>query len=276
VPPGRPLGRSWRGLYDSALAVVWAAELGAAVKRARRGIVLWVLALLGGAVVSVLVAEGIGYCGDDRLAFKSRTRYVSVGSRRFYVDDWKGRGWRFLLWTDFDQSNAEYALLIHNLGESGSERELHRPDPPFDSPDSLPPWAMRSLPDTWSAAPGTGSTGPVSYARNIAIGWPLLAFSMDGKTSSFHGYHGGREFAAHPVRTLSVLAWRTIPLGFALDSLIWGACLAGIVGGPRLLIRARRRRRGACAGCGYDLRGLADGAACPECGAGTVAATSSS
>ncbi|MCA9310143.1 MAG: hypothetical protein KDA21_03000 [Phycisphaerales bacterium] len=56
-----------------------------------------------------------------------------------------------------------------------------------------------------------------------------------------------------------------IPLwsGFALDALIFGALLWGgwgLLSGTR---RARRRRRGRCAWCGYDLGDLAT---CPECG----------
>jgi predicted amidophosphoribosyltransferase len=36
-------------------------------------------------------------------------------------------------------------------------------------------------------------------------------------------------------------------------------------------IRVLRRGPGACAACGYDRRGLAEGALCPECGAGPAA-----
>lgn len=40
------------------------------------------------------------------------------------------------------------------------------------------------------------------------------------------------------------------------------AAVAGVLWLPAL----RRRPRWACAACGYDLRGLAEGAVCPECG----------
>lgn len=46
----------------------------------------------------------------------------------------------------------------------------------------------------------------------------------------------------------------------------WAALLFLWVGGFHMIRRARRRRRGLCADCAYDLRG-SDGETCPECGA---------
>jgi hypothetical protein len=54
---------------------------------------------------------------------------------------------------------------------------------------------------------------------------------------------------------------------FAAAPLWVGA--AGLVGGGAGLVWWGRRARGVaglCAGCGYDLKGLASGVKCPECG----------
>lgn len=65
--------------------------------------------------------------------------------------------------------------------------------------------------------------------------------------------------------------WVILPIapvwpGFAANTAVYGA-LAWF---PWFVcVKARRvlrKRRGLCAGCGYDLRGLGDGAVCPECG----------
>lgn len=49
------------------------------------------------------------------------------------------------------------------------------------------------------------------------------------------------------------------------------ACLVPMVG-VGVVRRRLRKRGGKCLGCGYDRRGLAVGAACPECGRGSGAA----
>ncbi len=54
--------------------------------------------------------------------------------------------------------------------------------------------------------------------------------------------------------------------GFALNTLFYSAMLWLLIGGPFVLRRHLRRKRGLCVACGYDLR-HADHAACPECGA---------
>lgn len=65
-----------------------------------------------------------------------------------------------------------------------------------------------------------------------------------------------REHGLDRVLLVRAPAWVVWSPGGAL-------CAMGLGG---LFVRGRRVRRGACASCGYDLRGLREGAACPECG----------
>ena len=48
---------------------------------------------------------------------------------------------------------------------------------------------------------------------------------------------------------------------------LWMPVLAS-TGGSAWLFRASRRERTGCRKCGYDLKGLPEGAKCPECGEG--------
>jgi hypothetical protein len=59
--------------------------------------------------------------------------------------------------------------------------------------------------------------------------------------------------------------WPLYPIvpGFALNTVIYAAALAGVILGAGWAKRRRRRRRGLCEGCGYEVAGLA---MCPECG----------
>lgn len=59
-------------------------------------------------------------------------------------------------------------------------------------------------------------------------------------------------------------AWR----GIVFNSVVWGVVVWSVVVLPFSIRRARRRRRGLCLGCGYDLSGGGGdgGVVCPECG----------
>ncbi len=59
---------------------------------------------------------------------------------------------------------------------------------------------------------------------------------------------------------------RPLPLGFALNTLLYGALMFSLMLALGVLRRWRRKRKGLCAWCRYDRAGLATATACPECG----------
>ncbi|MFT5422611.1 MAG: hypothetical protein ACI89L_000376 [Phycisphaerales bacterium] len=64
----------------------------------------------------------------------------------------------------------------------------------------------------------------------------------------------------------SRLPLRPLPLGFAINTLLYAGIVFGTWEGLGYARRARRRRKGLCAKCAHSLDGLPDSAPCPECG----------
>ncbi|MEZ6241931.1 MAG: hypothetical protein R3B57_02710 [Phycisphaerales bacterium] len=62
-----------------------------------------------------------------------------------------------------------------------------------------------------------------------------------------------------------LLPLRPIWPGFAIDAVFYAGVCWVMLAAPGVVVRWRRRRRGRCPACGYDLAGLD---ACPECGGG--------
>lgn len=124
-------------------------------------------------------------------------------------------------------------------------------------------------------------------ARVAAFGWPrpVLYWLWDWRTESLQG--GAVATIADPAAALpgaparvGITGWNARPLkvpDYALPwKIIWSGLLidlalfCAVIFGTALAwrtVRARRRRRaGRCVRCGYDVRGLAPGVVCPECG----------
>ena len=70
-------------------------------------------------------------------------------------------------------------------------------------------------------------------------------------------------------RSDTILPASLDPVGAVLDVLVWYAVVVAVRFAWRTTLAARRRRRGRCTRCGYNLAGLKT---CPECGSGTGAA----
>jgi hypothetical protein len=102
------------------------------------------------------------------------------------------------------------------------------------------------------------------------IGWPARAMVVNERfattATSTHEHDG-----AQPPRWLpfySAVEYTVFPLrplwfGFALDTAFYGTLAFLLWSAPGFVKRTRRRRRGLCIRCGYDLKGMPK---CPECG----------
>jgi len=149
----------------------------------------------------------------------------------------------------------------------GDPSNLH-----YDLPESLPRWSRLWHSENWRRNAVTGSELGLNGNLELDVGWPMPSFSMDWECTQWSPCNGGMLFKRPPGAGPRFLIWRPIPLGFAADTLLWSACIAGATSAAQMWIKARRRRRAACPACGYDLRGLTAGTVCPECGAGDPSA----
>jgi hypothetical protein len=129
----------------------------------------------------------------------------------------------------------------------------------------------------WVSVP-PGPEPALVYVDTGASGWPLRCFASESWQRRTHSgtptspRYAWQEQLRHNIllattpRGRIFLPLRPIWTGLIGDTLIFGAA-AWIAMTALTSLRSQvRRRRGACARCGYDLRATPADSACPECG----------
>jgi hypothetical protein len=229
------------------------------------GVVMPLLA--GGAVVTVLIAEAIGFSGAAHVATSGPVRFVPVCDQCIEGSVATGTGWCCLDWMVVDPSVAALNQGMLNNDDRVFSRRPPPVHPDYDAPEVFPRWGRLWGPADW---PGMRSDGTIDWGQRAieaGVGWPLPSMAIDKNIARTDSYGGGAPLAESSSAGLRFLSWRPILTGFVVDTLLWSACLAGLILPIRLWVRTHRRRRWQCPTCRYDLRGLPAGSVCPECGA---------
>ena len=122
-------------------------------------------------------------------------------------------------------------------------------------------WDMMGYPSRW------GSPTVVQ----VELGYPLPCFSGwgIGEPPLNFQWHGVMAYGRQLDKPSILIPYLPLWPGFALNTLFYAALAWGAWQLPLALRRRRRRVRGQCVRCGYDLAGLPKGSQCPECGPST-------
>lgn len=117
-------------------------------------------------------------------------------------------------------------------------------------------------------ADGAGTAGVAVRSELVddAPGFPWFLRMLDEKHGvAWRGFGASRGVVEGAGYTYQMARLPHVAIvGLLMVVPAWGA----LTRAARTLRRRRRARRGWCVGCGYDLRGTAGGARCPECGSG--------
>ena len=178
----------------------------------------------------------------------------------------RGLGWRYLSWSAMGQRSAAVVQYMYDKPADPIEWMPARPNVHPDPSGSLPQWSRLWEVANWPPAQRVDAWDQREEVTEVGVGWPMTAVSMDWGEAQPKQGRGGMVLSGSVYMRLRALFWRPIPLNLAADTLFYAVGIAGLVGVVKLGVRVCRRRRGACRYCAYDLRGLAAGTACPECG----------
>lgn len=120
-------------------------------------------------------------------------------------------------------------------------------------------WARRD----WTADIGAGTLDLCSCRTPVPAGFQGLWFlrqeptAMRWKYESFDFGNAAQGILGH---CYAIPLWPPLLFAIIATTVLWWPVLRGW----------RRERAGCCARCGYERRGLAPDAKCPECGANPV------
>ncbi len=240
VPQDQPLSRARTRRSSQRMAWWWRVWV----------LLPWVVGL--GAVTSVIAAAALG------VGRKASTFDMYVYSGASFNGSWLGGSW-----SAADRMGAMY-LHITDYGVSVS------------SPDEIPPKLGDRVEELDRLCEGmlaphaellddpkVNAIGKAEF-HIYSAGLPLRCFQGADFPDAWPEpvTIGLIEFGVLDER---VICYQPRWIALALDTLFWGAIWMGLILIPLATRRARRRKKGLCPECAYDLRGdLTPG--CPECG----------
>ena len=217
--------------------------------------------LLLGAIVNIAVAWGLARQSEE--SFERPGTRIALGVSAPTEDCW------FVVMTSRLGRFQIHASPMWPERKAAGRRLGHLESDDFDNVSSLlPPWsALHEAPPMREA-----SYRVVEQVR----GWPMLGMRAEyrywsdraGSLSVKHGFDVTPRSGVPmwPIILPAVPVWP----GFAINTLFYAAVLWVAFLVPGGVKRLRRRLRGVCIHCGYDLRGHrtpgAESTKCPECG----------
>jgi hypothetical protein len=180
--------------------------------------------------------------------------------------------------TRFGAARYSCAVVVFEQGSQPMPENFHaeRQTRAF-----VPPWCRHNLLD-WMDRQRDWPPDEYIVQGADARGWPLqslwCAYTWNPVTEPdlwFWELHGGGielgngAMPSDPADWWPRVALPCLPIwgGLAGDTIIYAVMWRLLLAAPGRILARRRRRRGECVACAYDLRGLGSDAACPECGA---------
>lgn len=236
--------------------------------------------LVCGAVATVLVSAATALWVPEDPSFTGKddnTNLFDDRERTFPTWHWQLYSMDAVSWVVSTSSRTAVPVATRDISEDWAYR----------LGDSTPlihgSWPIhieeRDVFMNWSSA-WTVRSGPMFEVRS---GWPVAAMrsrrvtNWDDEKFTYATQCDGLEIPASSLgeRMRFTLEgnslnspYRPVPLvpvwpGFAVCSVFWAGVIGAVWNVPGMVRGAVRRRRGLCAKCAYELRGLS---ACPECG----------
>jgi hypothetical protein len=215
------------------------------------------------------------------------TRLINIEQERGPGDEWA----QVVVVVMQEGTLADGTRCLELAGAYESYGPVLKSEPPWRFDASTAPEVYRAIrafphppwPRWLPPIPGS-PRGLLSHGAR-ATGWPLKSMRSVSRLDTLMGelqWSGALRvlprtaYARSAARGPCVgsIPLFPIPLGFAADTALFASAWAVPLLLPGILRVRRRRRRGQCSRCGYDLR---DGAhrRCPECGAPAAGLTSS-
>lgn len=107
------------------------------------------------------------------------------------------------------------------------------------------------------------------FGAEVAVGWPFVCFVGEVRRTSVYGHTSIGPRGVLVIGKLEI-PYRPLLPGLLINLIVHTAtwwCVIHVVGNLlRRIVRHRRKDKGLCMSCGYDVYDQPSGSKCPECG----------